>query len=553
MYRQLLILWCVLCGFGSMAQAQNAKKYTFTHGDTLRGSLSPERACYDVRVYDLNLRVQPRTHFLSGYNQITFQVVQACRRIQLDLFDNMNIDSIVWRGQKLNFSRENDVFWVRFPEELRKGSRQSIRIYYNGQPQKAANPPWDGGLVWRKDPDGLDWVGVACEGLGASVWFPCKDHLSDEPDSTYIRCEVPAELTCVANGQFLGQKNITDSTARYDWLVSYPINNYNITLNIARYAHIADTFRTAAGNVLKLDYYVLKNNKDIAAQHFKQVKPMLKCYEKYFGEYPFVRDGYKLVETPYWGMEHQSCVAYGNAYKNNKQGFDFIIIHESGHEYWGNSLSCTDHAEMWIHESFCTYAEAIYIEELWGKEKTIEYLKEQRKRIGNKEPMLAPLGVNYNYWDDSDNYFKGTWMLHTLRHALHNDALWWELIRGLNKEFLRSPVTTAQIIDFFERKAPNTLHWRPLFEAYLRYAQPPQFEYKLEQNTEGTWQVAYRWNTAEMAFDMPVEVSIGGSKFQRLQPRTQWQYVAISAPKDPKKFEVQVNTDLFYVGCKALK
>lgn len=548
---KLLIINC-LCFFITInVVSAQSKKRTFLHADSLRGTLSDLRTCYDVTCYDLNLRVEPATKFLKGYNQISFKTLKEFNRLQLDLFENMNIDSIVWEKQHLQFKRKADAVFVRFPEKLQSQKQTSIKVYYNGQPRRAANAPWDGGFVWQKDEQGNDWIGVACEGLGASVWFPCKDHLSDEPDSTFIRCEVPSELMCVANGKLLKSKAITDTTTRYEWRVSYPINNYNITLNIGRYAHLFDTFRTAQNNILALNYYVLRANADKAKLHFAgQVKPMLKVFEKYFGEYPFLRDGYALVETPYWGMEHQSAIAYGNKYKNNEWGFDFIIVHESGHEYWGNSLSCADHAEMWIHESFCTYAEAIYMEERFGKEKAIAYLKQQRKRIGNKEPMLAPLGVNYNEWPDSDNYFKGTWFLHTLRHALNNDKVWFEFLLGLNQEFLRSTVNTSQIVSYFNKKTGKK--WDAIFAQYLQHAKLPILEYKLEQ-TDGQWRVAYRWQTDEANFDMPISLAFGDNlAWKRRTPTTHWKYENLSHAPSSKTI-LNVNADEFYVERKEVK
>ena len=541
------VLFLLLCTQTLVHAQSKNKSYQFTYADTLRGSLSDLRTCYDVSCYDLNLRVTPETKAIYGHNRIIFKVVQDFKKLQLDLFENMNIDSIVWQKQQLRFKREGDAVFVSFPEKLAKGTSNEIKVYYFGQPKRAVNAPWDGGFVWKKDADELDWIGIACEGIGASLWFPCKDHLSDEPDSTFIRCDVPAELTCVANGKLLKTTRISDETSRYEWKVSYPINSYNITLNIGRYAHISDTMRTQQGKILPLNYYILRANADTARKHFAQVKPMLRCYEKYFGEYPFLNDGYKLVETPYWGMEHQSCIAYGNNFKNNKLGFDFIIIHESGHEYWGNSISCSDHAEMWIHESFCTYAEAIYVEELYGKTKALPYIAAWQPKVANKEPMLAPLGVNYTEWEGSDNYYKGALMLNTFRNVLANDSLWFAIIKRLNTKFLRKNVNTQDIIELFQEMYPKYA-WQSIFHEYLKYKDLPTLEYKFEMDENAYWRIAYRWKVREKGFQMPVRVQWGKQSLL-WQPTEEWQYHHLPFKPDSQD-KLQILAHEFYVECK---
>ncbi|WP_077920708.1 M1 family metallopeptidase [Spirosoma sp. 209] len=511
----------------------------FTHADSLRGGLRPERTSYDVLFYDLSLRVDPATQTIQGSNTIRYKVVKPFRRMQVDLFASMAVRSITQKGSNgqlkpLAYTRDGNALFITLPDAPAAGQVRDITISYAGKPQIAKNAPWDGGFVWRKDTTTArqaDWVTVACEGTGASLWWPNKDHLSDEPDSMRIRCRVPKGLTCVSNGKLVGQKPAAGGTqTEWTWFVHYPINNYNVTLNITDYAHISDTYTAKDGQKLALDYYVLPGNLARAKAHFAQVKPMLACYETHFGKYPFWRDGYKLVETPYWGMEHQSAVAYGNKYRNNAYGFDFIIIHESGHEYFGNSLSCADQAEMWIHESFTTYAEALYMACTQDEARTIGYLNNQRKLIKNKFPMLGPLGVNAEQ-EDTDIYYKGAWMLHTLRHAVNNDKTWFAAIRALATEKQRSIVYTDEIIDFLGKQTGVNL--RPLFDQYLRHADLPTFEYKLAGKGTDELEMSYRWVADTDGFNLPVWVRTSTSDWQLLRPTRSWQTLTLKAGAGP--------------------
>ena len=357
----------------------------FTSADSLRGSLRPERTCFDVHFYNLELKVDPETKSIAGFNEIHFKAVNDFDRMQIDLFAEMEIDRILLDETELEFERKHNAVFIDFPEQIPGGTLEFITVEYHGTPRVAKMPPWDGGFVWKKDKNDKPWVGVACEGIGASLWWPLKDHLSDEPDSMAFTTIVPSDLVSVSNGHLVKQEEREEGWTAWTWRVSYPINSYNVTVNIADYAHIEDTYTNASGEH-ELDYYVLSYNEEKATEHFKQVGPMLKIFEDAFGEYPFWKDGYALVETSYWGMEHQGAVAYGNKYKNNSHGWDYIIIHESGHEWWGNSVSCPDHAELWIHESFCTYSEAVYMERRFNYEKAVDYLRGHRMKIANLSP-----------------------------------------------------------------------------------------------------------------------------------------------------------------------
>lgn len=517
-----------------------AQTATFSHADSLRGALRPERTCYDVTFYDLKVRVDPATQRISGSNAIHFRTVSDINTLQIDLFENMNVDAISYQGNALTYRRDAGAIFVDFPVPVKPSTEGVLTVEYSGSPIAAARAPWDGGFVWKKDGNGKPYVGVACEGTGASLWWPCKDHLSDEPDSMRITIIAPIGLMAVANGQQRSVRDLDPQWTQTEWFVSYPINNYNVTLNIADYVHFADTFQNGSGSH-DLDYYVLRANEEKARVQFAQVKPMLRVYEKYFGEYPFWRDGYALVETSYLGMEHQGAIAYGNDYLPGYRGmdaldlkFDYIIIHETGHEWWGNSVSCKDHAELWIHESFCTYSEAIYVEELWGEDMATRYLLTQRGNILNSTPIVGPLDVNYQGWVGSDMYYKGAWMLHTLRHQVSDDNLWWSTIKAFATEFRLRNTETSEIIRWFNERLGNDYAW--LFNEYLYAAKPPVLVYEAKAKGDKT-QLKYKWEATQPGFKLKVDVKLpDGSNF-RLAPTTTWQKVTIGVPVDQLQFE----------------
>lgn len=550
MRKTLLLCWMLLTLGAATAQPDFYDKYTFTEADTLRGMLRPERTCYDVTYYDINIRVDPKKQTVGGYVDITYRALEDFDRLQIDLYRNMELDSIVLAGKVLSYERKFDAVFVNFPTQS-AGDSNLFRVYYHGKPTAARNPPWDGGFVWRTDQKGRYWVGVACEGDGASMWWPNKDHLSDEPDSVAIRVSVPKGLTCVANGNLRGTVDEGDFQ-RWDWFVSYPINNYNVSVNIAHYTHFSDTYTAEDGSELDLDYYVLDYNKSRALEHFEQVKPMLKCYEQYFGKYPFWEDGFAMVETPYLGMEHQSGIAYGNRYMRGYLGgmipadmdWDYIIIHETGHEYFGNSISCNDLAEMWIHESFTTYMEALYVECMYSYEDAIRYLVSQRSFIANAEPVLGPKEVNWEDWDGSDHYYKGAWMLHTLRHAIQDDELWFDILKSFHLEHAISNVTTADFVEWVNEKTGKT--WDSFFEQYLGYAEIPVLQYQLEEKGSDL-EVRYRWDTEVANFAMPVLL---GKKdaYQLVHPKTgEWQTLLL---KHTASTEFGVDRDRFLVKAR---
>ena len=544
--RRRLGFWLVIL----MAQSAPAQ---FTRVDSLRGYLFPERSCYDVIYYDMDIAIDPSRKSLHGSVGMTYRVVEEFNRMQIDLYDNWEVHSITQDNRQLSFTREGNALFVEFDEYFVPGNVKTITTTYSGQPREAENAPWDGGFVWSQDEYGSPWIGVACEGEGASLWWPCKDHLSDEPDSVQIRVTVPNGLMAVCNGR-LRKTELDDLHSSYTWFVGNPINTYNVTVNIAGYVHFSDTFSGVNG-ALSLDYFVLRRNLIKAQKQFEQVKPMLECFEKYFGPYPFYEDGYKLIETPYLGMEHQSAIAYGNRYQAGYQGmdlsgtgFDYIIIHESGHEWFGNSISAADLAELWIHESFTTYAEAIYIECLYGYWEARKYLRAQRSNISNKRPIVGPRGVACNSLEETDMYYKGAWMLHSLRGTVNNDTLWFDVLLDFCQTFYHRITNTEEVIRFFCDRSGMNLE--PIFRHYLYSPKQPMFEYKLKRKRDEV-EVSYRWADVASDFNMPVEVGYSYSSVQlhRLYPTTTWQSLTMPSSQIEG---IIVDAGKFYVKQKKL-
>lgn len=507
--KKLLYLSIILAGFQSVS-AQN-----FTRKDSLHGGLRPERTCFDVQRYDLNIKINPEERTIVGYNEIAFKVVANSSKIQLDLFDNMMIDSIIHNNKKLDYKREFNAVFIDFPNGLTANSSEKIRFYYSGKPKVAKNAPWDGGFVFKKDKENRHWIGVAVQGTGASLWYPVKDTQTDEPDlGSKISVAVPNGLMNVSNGRFLGSEDLKNGYTRWDWEVKSPINNYDITVNIADYAHIHDNH-----NGLDLDYYVLKYNEEKARKHFEEVKPMMDCFQTKFGKYPFADDGYKLVETPYLGMEHQSAVAYGNKYLKGYMGsdlsgtgvgllFDYITIHESGHEWFGNSITSADIADMWIHEGFTQYTEIVFIECQFGYEKAMKYARRLNRNVANDKPIIGPCCVNQE--GSGDMYPKGALLLNTLRHVINNDELWWKIILKYSETFRHKIIDTETVVNFFNKESKMNL--TPIFDQYLRYKKIPGLEIKVVKN-----KLEYQWKTDVADFNMPIDIKIDGKEI-RLEP-----------------------------------
>ena len=522
-------------------QQMNAQ---FTRRDSLQGGLRAERTAYDVKRYDLNITINPEQRSIKGFNEITFDVVSPTQKIQIDLFENMKVDSIIWNTKKLNYKRDNDAVFIDFPEKLASKSNHKLKFYYSGNPLIAKNAPWDGGFVFKKDSNGKDFIGVAVQGTGASLWYPVKDSQSDEPDNgASIKVAVPNGLMNVSNGRFLGSQDFKNGYTRWDWEVKNPINNYTITVNIADYIHIQDKMPD-----LDLDYYVLRENEDKAREHFMEVKPMMECFQSKFGRYPFWEDGYKLVETPYLGMEHQSAVAYGNKYKKGYMGmdlsgtgvgmfFDFITIHETGHEWFGNSITSTDIADMWIHEGFTTYSETVFIECIKGYNDAMKYVNGQARNVRNDKPIIGQYGVNNE--GSGDMYYKGSLLLNTLRHVIGDDEKWWKILYNYSETFKKKIITSDTVINYFNKASGMDLS--TIFHQYLYTNQVPVFLYKIKGDY-----LYYSWNNTTDDFNMPLDIGFDDTKI-RLQPTIKEQKIKL---KKLSKKSFQIYDNQFFVKIK---
>ncbi len=508
----LLILFSISIAFS---------QENFSRKDSLQGGLRSERTDFDILRYDLNIKIDIDKKFIVGYNDIFFKVkAKKTNKIQIDLFENMQVDSIVFENKKLIYNRDNNAVFIDFPGFIFNKSEKSIRFYYSGNPIIAKNAPWDGGFVFKKDTNNKDFVGVACQGTGASLWFPCKDSQSDEPNNgANISIEIPNGLTAVSNGRLLGSTAKNEGFTRWDWQVKNTINSYDITINIGDYVHFGENHKG-----LDLDYYVLRDNEAKAKIQFEQVKPMMDCFQDKFGPYPFKDDGYKLVETSYLGMEHQSAVAYGNKYQNGYLGsdlsgtgigklFDFIIIHESGHEWFGNSITSKDIADMWIHEGFTTYSEAVFIECQYGTEKAQEYLKGLSKRISNDKPIIGNYGVNNE--GSSDMYTKGAALINNLRFIINDDFKWWRIIYKFTDKFKYQIIDTRTVMQYFNQE--SGLNLTPIFNQYLRFINIPKLDLKITKK-----KLEYKWIADVENFDMPIEIKLKGNII-RLKPTTTFQ------------------------------
>ena len=515
----------LFCPIPASAQLGDGQPH-FTRIDSLRGSIGPERAWWDVTHYDVAVVPDFRNKSITGVTTISFKAVGAGQRMQVDLQAPLVVDSIttsvsLFRDgafliseQVVHGIRDENIVWVELPAALGAGEFSSLTFHYHGTPRAAKNPPWDGGWIWRTDEQGDPWMSVACQGLGASVWYPCKDHQSDEPDSAALHITVPDSLQAIGNGRLRGKSPHRNGTSTWHWGVSNPINAYNLVPYIGKYAHFSEVYNGVQGN-LDLDYWVLGYNETKAREHFEQVKPMLACFEEWLGPYPFYNDGYKLVESPHLGMEHQSAVAYGNKYLYGYLGtdrsgsghglkWDYIIIHESGHEWFGNSITTADIADMWIHEGFTDYTETIYTECQSGKQAAEEYVIGLREGIANDKPMIGPYGVNQE--GSGDMYNKGANLIHMVRHIV-GDSTFRAMLLEMNRRFFHKTVTSLEVEDFMMNFNDRTraLLNKSIFDQYLRTVQIPVLEYAIKKKR--LW---VRWTNCIPGFTMPVNLAING-------------------------------------------
>ncbi|HEU4632091.1 MAG TPA: M1 family metallopeptidase [Gemmatimonadaceae bacterium] len=512
------------------AAAQDSVR--FTHADSLRGANGPARAWWDVVFYDLHVAVRPADSTIRGHNGITYRVLQpGATELQVDLMEPLAVDSIVQDGRALAYRRDGDAFFVTLAAPQPAGAEKTVTVHYHGRPIVAKRAPWDGGIVWATDSLGRPWIATANEGIGASVWWPNKDIRSDEPDSQRVAITVPDGLIDVSNGRLRRTTPHDDGTTTYEWFVTDPINNYDVAINAAHYAHFDDVYQGEGGR-LTLDYWPLAYHVDTARAQFAQVRPMLRCFERWFGPFPWYADGYKLVETPHLGMEHQSAVAYGNEYKNGYRGrdrsgtgwgetWDFIIVHESAHEWWGNSVTGEDPADMWIHEGFANYAEALYVECRSGKKAGAQYTIGSRRNIRNDAPIIPARGVDQE--GSGDMYDKAGNMLHMIRQIIDDDARFRGILRGLQATFRHQTVSSAEVEAYISEHAGVDLS--KVFEQYLTTTRIPVLEWRT-----GADGIDYRWREVVPGFAMPLRVTLAGAPYRWIRPTERWQTLHATLP-----------------------
>lgn len=518
-----------------------AQKKPYTHGDSLKGKITPEREWWNVLHYDLKVSFNSSDSSINGNNKITFKALMSGITMQIDLQSPMILDSVFHLGKKCVWKKDGDAYFIALNAVTDKSITDFILAYFHGKPHVAKIPPWDGGVIWKKDKNKNPWISIACQGMAGSVWFPCKDHMYDEPDSVRFSIEnVPQGLVAVSNGRLKAANENSDGTATYVWEVKNPINNYNIIPYIGKYVHFSDTIVGEKGE-LKLNYWVLDYNLEKAKEQFKQTKSMLHCFEYWFGHYPFYEDEYKLVEAPHLGMEHQSAVAYGNGYVNGYMGrdlsstgwglkWDFIIVHESGHEWFGNNISVKDVADNWVHEGFTAYSENLYTEYLFGKKAGAEYVIGTRKSVLNDKPVIGDYQVNND--GSGDKYYKASNMLHTIRYIVDNDSLWRACLRDMNKTFYHQTVTTKQIEEFMI--AYLKLDLQKIFDQYLRTTQIPTLQYQFRRK-----KLMYRWSNCVEGFNMPVKINIGNNSLL-FRPTENWNSIDL-----PKQMNVSLDRNYF--------
>ncbi len=518
-----------------------SQEYEFTKLDTLRGSITPERAWWDLTYYHLDIAVDLDNKFIKGSNTIEYKVLEPNKKLQVDLQSPLKITKVEQNGKELTFSSEGSAHFINLIDKQRKGKINSVKVYYEGNPKEAVRAPWDGGLSWTRDSNGKHFAATSCQGIGASIWWPNKDHMYDEVDSMLISVNVPKGLMNISNGRLKKIEEFED-TNTYHWYVSNPINNYGVNINIGDYVEFSEVYDGEKGK-LDMIYYVLRDNIERAKTQFKDAVKMMDAFEYWFGPYPFYEDSFKIVEVPYLGMEHQSSITYGNKYMKGYLGrdlsrtgwglkFDYIIIHEAGHEWFANNITYKDIADMWIHESFTTYSENLFLDYHYGKEASSEYVIGTRAGISNSAPMIGPYGVNQR---GSDIYSKGANVLHTIRQIANSDEKWRMILRGLNKDFYHQTVETKQIENYISDKMGYDLS--TFFDQYLRTTNIPVFEYKLNDAL-----LEYKWTNVVDGFKMPIELFVGDEKI-RLNPTQEIKSINVKSEKIrlDKNYYVNIN------------
>lgn len=549
MNRKLLIFlgFITIFSFGKAQPLSNKKG--FTRQDTLRGSLNAERTWWDVLNYDISVKPDYAEKSIEGELLMEFKVLKAGTTLQIDLQEPMQITGITWKNKPLIYAREGNAFHVNFPQPLKEGKEEKLKIQFQGHPKVAKRAPWDGGWIFTTDKQGRAWMSVACQGLGASVWYPCKDHQSDEPDKgATLRITVPDSLVAVGNGRLSATEKSGKGFKTYVWKVTNPINNYNIIPYIGHYTSWKEVYPGEKGD-LDCEYWVLDYDLDKAKEQFKQVPKMLKSFEYWFGPYPFYEDSYKLVQAPHLGMEHQSAVAYGNEFGNGYRGkdlsgsgwgmkWDFIIVHESGHEWFANNVTSNDIADMWLHESFTNYSETLFTTSEFGVEAGNDYVIGTRKLIRNDQPIIGPYGVNQE--GSGDMYYKGGNLLHNIRTIIHDDAFFRKILRGIQSQWYHHTVDSKDVEAYIQTKTGKDLS--KIFDQYLRTTKIPELQYKSAKG-----KTYYKWSNCVKGFNMPVDIKWGADQL-RIHPTEEWQLL----PIELKEADLVVNRN-YYVTVKKVK
>ena len=546
MASRLIILLFIVFTINGFSQGLMEDKLLPTRQDSLRGSITQEREWWDLTYYHLDIKVEPDKKYISGSNTVGYKVLKSYKTMQIDLQEPMKITSVKADGKSLKFNREGNAYFIELRSKQKKNEVNYLEIFYEGFPKEAIRAPWDGGLSWTKDDNGNHFIATSCQGLGASVWWPNKDHMYDEVDSMLISVNVPKHLTNVSNGRLRKVTKHKNDTKTFDWFVTNPINNYGVNINIGDYVSFSEVYKGEKGD-LDIDNYVLSYNLEKAKEQFKQVPMMIEAFEYWFGPYPFYEDSFKMVEVPYLGMEHQSSITYGNKYQNGYLGrdlsgsgwglkFDYIIIHEGGHEWFANNITYKDIADMWVHEGFTCYSENLYVDYFFGKDASAEYVIGTRRGISNRKPIIGQYNINRE--GSRDMYSKGANLLHTIRQIAKDDEVWRKTLRGLNKEFYHSTVTTGEIEEYISKSIGVDLS--KVFDQYLRDYRVPVFEYEISNGI-----LMYRWNNVIDGFDMPLEVIIDGENTQ-LYPTLEFKQVPI------KNLYINVDDD-YYIFKKDLK
>jgi aminopeptidase N len=537
----LIIILIFLTSFPLFSQGIINDINNFTRQDTLRGSITKERIWWDLTYYHLDISVDPVNRTIKGSNEISYTVLEPYSEIQIDLQNPLVLTKAEQNDENLEIRHDGNAHFIKLKKKQIRGAKNKIKVFYEGKPKTAVRAPWDGGISWTKDKNGNHFVASSCQGLGASVWWPNKDHMYDEVEGMLMSVNVPKGLFNVSNGRLIKIEEKENSNT-YHWEVKNPINNYGVNINIGDYVNFSEIYKGESGD-LDMDYYVLRDNLEIAKIHFKDAIKSMEAFEHWFGPYPFYEDSFKLVEAPYLGMEHQSSVTYGNKFKQGYLGrdlsgsgwglmFDYIIIHETGHEWFANNITYKDIADMWIHESFTTYSENLFLDFHFGKKASSEYVIGKRKRIRNIKPIIGTYNVNKS--GSGDMYDKGSNILHTLRQIANDDEKWRQVLRGLNKEFYHQTVTTNQVENYISKKMKMDL--KPFFDQYLRDVRIPVLEHYMDNE-----KLFFKWNNVIDGFNMPLKIILkSGNKI--IYPTKQWKSIEI---KD--SFKIDNN---YYVDSK---